>query len=215
MNRQIQIHLEMQARKLIDEYDAAHDFEHARRVMLNALEIGAAEGGDSEILIPAALFHDVVMFSKNDSRSDDAAPQSAMAAITVLQGIADYPTEKIEHVAETISNCSFHSGPDGLSLNALILQDADRLEATGAIAIMRTFWSAGQMGQPLYNPLDPLSMSVEPDGLQYAWDLFETRLFRAKGRMNTETGRQLAIKRTEFLHRFIDQFCNEYRAPAS
>lgn len=87
MNDQMQAWLEQGARRLIDDRDAAHDFEHARRVMLNALHIGAREGGDPEVLIPAALFHDVVMYPENDPRSDDAAHESAVMAVSVLQGL--------------------------------------------------------------------------------------------------------------------------------
>lgn len=214
MNDRIRAHLEMRARQLIDGRDAAHDFEHARRVMVNALDIGASEGGDPDILIPAALFHDVVMYPKNDPRSEDAAHESAMMAAAVLREIPDYPAGNIPAVVEAISNCSFHVDSAHLGLNALILQDADRLEATGAIAIMRTFWSAGQMGQPLYNPTDPLATSTKPDGLKFALDLFETRLFQVERRMNTRTGRQHAAKRIEFLHVFIEQFRGELRLVA-
>lgn len=209
MNKQMQACLEQEARRLIDDHDAAHDFEHARRVMVNALGIGAIEGGDPDVLVPAALFHDVVMYPKNDPRSESASRQSAMTAVTILQGFSDYPQEKIESVVEAISNCSFYIESARLSRDSLILQDADRLEATGAIAIMRTFWSAGQMGQSLYNPTDPFSMSAKPDGLKYALDLFQTRLFQVESRMNTMTGRELAVKRTQFLHEFIAQFKDE------
>ncbi|HWV23013.1 MAG TPA: HD domain-containing protein [Thermomicrobiales bacterium] len=211
MNDQMRTHLEMEARQLIDGHDAAHDFEHARRVMANALSIGSIEGGDPDVLIPAGLFHDVVMYPKNDPRSESAARQSAKVAVTVLQATPDYPSEKIVLVVEAISNCSFHRESTHLHLDSLILQDADRLEATGAIAIMRTFWSAGQMGQPLYNPADPFAMSTQPDGLKYALDLFETRLFRVEDRLHTKTARQLAAKRSEFLHTFIEQLRNELR----
>lgn len=115
-------------------------------------------------------------------------------------------------MAEAVSNCSFHMDAAHLGLDSLILQDADRLDATGAIAIMRIFWSAGQMGQPLYNSTDPFAVSTKPDGLRFALDLFETRLLQAAGRMNTRTGRQLAAKRTDFLHAFIEQFRGELRA---
>ena len=206
MNDEMRMYLESVARRRIDGEDAAHDFEHARRVMMNALKIGAAEGGDVDVLIPAALFHDVMMFPKNDPRSDDAAHQSAMMAVGILQSTDGYPAAKIQRVADAITHCSFGNPADGLPLDALILQDADRLEATGAIAIMRTFWSAGQMGQPLYDPDDPFARSRQADGLRYAFDLFETRLLRVEARMNTGTGRELARSRTAFLRTFMTQF---------
>lgn len=194
---------------MIDGRDAAHDFSHASRVVSNALEISLTEGGDADVLIPAALLHDAVMYPKDDPRSENAAKESATKASQLLASLPDFPHEKIKLVAEAIENCSFANDSAGLSINALILQDADRLEATGAIAIMRTFWSAGQMRHPLYHSHDPKALNREPDGLQYGLDLFWTRLLKVEHRMNTETGRRIAKSRSEFLRSFVEQFERE------
>jgi uncharacterized protein len=190
--------------ELIDSSDTAHDFMHAQRVMHNAIEISDAEGGDLDVLVPAALFHDVVMYPKNDPRSLDAPAASAAVAASVLQATDTYPARKIPLVTEAIRLCSFANDADGATLESAILQDADRLEATGAIAIMRTFWSAGQMSLPLYDAGDPFAEHRDPDGLQYALDLFETRLLRVESRMNTATGRRLARERSTLLHVFLE-----------
>ena len=89
------------------------------------------------------------------------------------------------------------------------MQDADRLEATGAIAIMRTFCSTGQMKRKFYNPEDPFCRNHEPDPLNYAIDLFYKRLLKVKDLMNTKTAIELAEKRTEFLRQFIIQLEKE------
>lgn len=209
MDKALQSRLETLAQTEIDPSDAAHDIEHARRVMGNCLAISRVEGGDPDVLVPAALFHDLVMYPKNDPRSGSAARESATRAAALLASIPDYPTGKIPLVVDAIANCSFSNECAGHSLETCILQDADRLEATGAIAVMRTFWSAGQMGQPLYHPWEPFPVARPADGLTHALDLFWTRLLQVESRMNTIHGRELANSRTKFLETFLAQLGHE------
>ena len=98
--------------------------------------------------------------------------------------------------------CSYSKGTFPGSLESKILQDADRLEATGAIAIMRTFSSGGQMERPFYNPKDPFREESDPTGVNFSLDLFFKRLYLVSEGMHTKTARTIAMRRHEFLKQF-------------
>src|SRR5271157_1427255 len=122
--------------------DIAHDIRHARRVLANAEAIGRAEKADVDVLVPAALFHDIIVSPKNSPQAKNDAYDSAVLAGKLLKKFG-YDGEKIGKVQYAIANCSFSKGVIPSTLEAKVLQDADRLESTGAISIMRTFGSSG------------------------------------------------------------------------
>lgn len=194
------------AKERIGNDDPSHDFSHACRVLNNAEYIAQREGGDSEIIIPAALLHDVVIYPKNDARSKRAAAESADLVAELLGALRQYPRAKIAIVKDAIISHSYSAGIKPLSLEGQIVQDADRLEATGAIAIMRTFASTGQMRRAFYNPDAPFAPS---EGSSYALDLFYQRLLHVESSMNTATAQRLARDRTAFLHTFLSQLASE------
>ena len=198
-----------EARTVIKDDDPSHDLEHALRVLNNAEYIAQFEGGDLEIIIPAALFHDVVNYPKDDPRSKYAPEESARVVRKILEKSQGYKKEKIKRVERAIIQHSYSKGIKPESLNSKIVQDADRLEATGAISIMRTFCSAGQMKNKFYNSKDPFCERREPDSLSYAIDLFYKRLLKIKDLMNTNTAKTLAEKRTRFLYTFLEQLRDE------
>ena len=160
------------ARERITSEDVSHDFEHSYRVLLNAEKISKVEGGDLEIIVPAALFHDLIVYPKNSESNKRFQSQedSAKEAEKILKSIKEYPKEKIEKVLIAIRECSFSKGIIPEILESEILQDADKLESTGMISIMRTFSSTGQMKRQLYKPKDPLSKERVPDRKKYALD---------------------------------------------
>ena len=90
-------------------------------------------------------------------------------------------------------------------LESQIVQDADGLEATGAISIMRTFATTGQMNRPFYNPVDPFCKTREPDAMKNALDLFYERLLRVTERMHTKTAKKISTRRTAFLRKFLKE----------
>jgi uncharacterized protein len=90
-----------------------------------------------------------------------------------------------------------------LTLEAKILQDADRMEALGAIGLARVFYTAGQMDQRLFDADDPLALRREPDDQQYSLDHFKVKLFKLPSLMNTATGRKLADERVGYLRQFL------------
>lgn len=197
------------ARKVIKNKDPSHDFSHALRVLANAEHLASIEGGDLEIIIPAALFHDVVNHPKNSPKSECAAEQSAKYAKKILEKLKNYDKHKMKSVEEAIIEHSYSKGIKPKRLESKIVQDADRLEATGAIAIMRTFCSSGQMKNKFYNSEDPFCKFRKPDSLKYATDLFYQRLLIVKNKMNTKTAKKLAKQRTEFLNKFLEQLKKE------
>ncbi len=197
-----------EAGKVISDSDPSHDLSHALRVLGNAEYIARLEGGDLEVIIPAALFHDAVTYPKNDPRTKYATKESARVVRGILESLPDYDTEKISRVEKAIIEHSYSSGIKPESLDSKIVQDADRLEATGAIAIMRTFCSTGQMKRKFYSQEDPFCVQREPNCF-FAVDLFYKRLLKVKDLMNTETAKILAENRTRYLYTFLQQLKEE------
>lgn len=184
--------------------DLSHDFGHIYRVYKLATKIAIAENADLDVVIPAALFHDIFVYKGTGITRDEHVDSSNFAEKTLLQ-ISNYPKEKINMVKYAISVCSFTKGIIPDTLDAKVLQDADLLESTGAISIMRTFASAVTMTKLFYNKDDPFCEQRKPDPTKYAVDLFFFRLFLAQGRMHTKTAKNMAIRRTEFLKQFISE----------
>lgn len=184
--------------------DPSHDFNHTLRTLNLALEIGKREGADFDILIPAVLFHDVIVYRKDSPESKNETEESAELAMRTLKKIKEFPQKKIPKILTAIRHCSFSKGIRPDFLEAAILQDADRLEATGAIAIMRTFSSGGQMNRPLYGPDDPFCKKRRPD-FKFALDLFFNRLLVVEKGMHTKYAKKLARGRTIFLKKFLKQ----------
>lgn len=193
------------AEERINGDDPAHDLNHAFRVLLTAEKICKKEKADMDVIVPGALFHDIVNYPKNDPRRSQSADESAEFVKNILNNIGDYPKEKIEKVSIAIKSCSFSKGIISDLLEAKILQDADGLEATGAISIMRTFASTGSMKRTFYHTEDPFAKNRQPDDMKYALDLFFTRLLKVKERMHTETAKKIAERRTNFLKKFLKE----------
>lgn len=191
------------------EGDPSHDIYHTLRVLKNAEFIASKENGDLDIIIPSALFHDIICYPKDSEKSKYSSVESADFAASILETIPDYPKDKISKVHTSIRECSFSKGIIPELLEGKILQDADRLEATGAISIMRTFASAGLMNSKLYNFDDPFCMERDPDSLNYALDLFYNRLLIVKDVMHTETAKSIAERRTKILYDFLNSLEEE------
>jgi uncharacterized protein len=189
-------------------YDPAHDFSHTLRVLKNAEYIHSFEGGDLDIIVPAALYHDLVVYPKNNPKSFLSAVESAKLAREILQD-NNFPRLKLYGVEQAIKEHPFSAGYSPSSLESQIIQDADRLEATGAISIMRTFNSGGRMERPFYNENDPLCESREPKPSEYTLDFFYTRLLNIERKLNTKTAKRLAKKRSQFLLVFLNQLKSE------
>ena len=198
----------------LDHKDGSHDLGHFQRVWKAAQYINREEGliADPLILLAAAYFHDLVSLPKNDPERSAASRLSAERTGQLLEEtFTGFPREKIEGVRHAIHAHSFSARVEPLTAEAKILQDADRLEALGAIGLARVFYTAGQLGQKLFDEVDPLASFREPDDQVYALDHFTVKLLKLPAKMNTSTGRQLAEQNALYLTRFMEKINGEIR----
>ena len=205
MNKELEAKLTKIAEERQVKDDPSHDFQHIKRVLFIAKELGKLEKVDLDVIIPAALFHDTVVYMKNSPESKNETKESAAVVGDILNSIEEYPNEKIVKVQSCILECSFTKGLQPSILESSILQDADLLESTGAISIIRTFSSGGQMKRQFYNPDDPFRLETPPNVSDSGLDLFFVRLLKAKDRMHTNYAKKIAERRTKFLTDFLDE----------
>ncbi len=193
--------------------DAAHDLSHLSRVWANAQRIAAGEGGaDMQVLCAAAFLHDLVALPKNHPDRAQASRLSADRAVALLHA-AGFPSEKLPAVAHAIAAHSFSAAIAPETMEARILQDADRLEALGAVGLARLFMVAGSLSRKIAHPDDPLAEHRGLDDTTYALDHLETKLLRLPAMMQTETGRRIAEDRAQVLRDFRTTLLNEIRGP--
>lgn len=200
-----------------ERMDGSHDLGHFQRVWRTARYINREEGepADSLILLAAAYFHDLVALPKNHPERKESSRLSAERAAGLLASRwaggsiggrppgMEFPREKVEGVRHAIHAHSYSAGVTPLTAEAKILQDADRMEAMGAIGLARVFYTAGQLNQLLFDGDDPLAESRVADDQRYALDHFQVKLLRLPALMNTETGRRLAGANADYLREFL------------
>jgi uncharacterized protein len=196
---------------LLHNQSPAHDFEHIIRVYKNAEMISKQEESvDLDIVLAAALLHDLVVYPKGSSKTINSADDSAEIAKKILLEYKDYPREKIEKVADAIRTHSYSKRLVPETLEGKILQDADRLDAIGAIGIARTFSVGGSENRSLYNPTDPFCESERQlDDTQWTLDHIKKKLMILKNSMHTKTAKKIAEERTEFMELFLNQLRKE------
>ncbi len=180
--------------RLPQNTDGAHDLAHSRRVWRNVQTLMATEGGDSTLLLAATLLHDGVHVPKNDPRRPQASRLAAGQARKILAAI-EWKDARIEAVAHAIEAHSFSAGITAQTLEARVLQDADRLDALGALGIARCFYTAGQMGSALYDVDDPQAVTRALDDQRFTLDHFQTKLLTLSQGFQTATGQTLATRR--------------------
>jgi uncharacterized protein len=188
--------------------DGSHDIAHILRVFRNAMRIQTSEGGDGKILAAAVLLHDCVAVEKNSPLRSQASRLAAEKASGILDGMGwDRPA--VEAVAHAITTHSFSANIAPETLEAKILQDADRLDAIGMVGAARCFYIAGRMASGLYDPADPLAKERPLDDKRFAIDHFEVKLFKLADGFQTEAGRALATERHTRLKQIRDMFLDE------
>jgi len=188
--------------------DPAHDLSHVQRVVQNTLRLTESENGNLTVTLPAAWLHDCISVAKDSPLRKQASKLAADEAVRFLE-TQEYPTDLLAAVHHAIEAHSFSANIETESLEARIVQDADRLEAVGAIGITRCFLTGGTLGRPLYDPEDPFANNREPDDLVYTLDHFYCKLLGLVDTMKTEAGRHEAVKRTEYMQAFLDQLGEE------
>jgi uncharacterized protein len=197
--------------KMLESRDPAHDFEHVMRVYRNAEFIGKREGADMEILLAAALLHDIVVYPKGSAKTTKSADDSADLAEKILRSYG-WPRQKIERTSYCIRTHSYSKKLNPTSLEGKILQDADRLDALGSIGIARTFSVGGSEKRAIYNPVDPFwNSSREPDDREWTLDHFKAKLLKLKDSMHTRTAKEEADRRFQFMKNFLQELEREIR----
>jgi len=190
------------------ENDSAHDFEHTIRVYKNAQKICKKEKANEKLVLSAALLHDVVSYPKSDKRSKISSIESAKKSKKILEKF-DFSKEEITIISDAIRDHSFSQNKLPKTLEGQILQDADRLDALGAIGIARVFATGGSLKRPFYNIDDPFCKRRIPDDNTWTVDHFFQKLFKLESLMNTKSGKAEAKKRTRILKEFLNQLKQE------
>lgn len=188
--------------------DAAHDVEHFRRVAAVARRIAAGEGAALEVVVPAAWLHDCVHVPKDSPDRARASLLAAEHAVRLLAGWG-YPSSWYEGIAHAIEAHSFSAGIPPRTLEARVVQDADRLDAIGAVGLARCLGLGGAMGRALYSTDDPFCRERAPDDRRFTVDHFYAKLLTLESTMQTASGRAEAARRTAFLQGFLDQLALE------
>lgn len=188
--------------------DPAHDITHVERVVQNTLLLTEAENGNAAVSVPAAWLHDCVSVPKNSPLRKQSSQLAAREAVRFLETIS-YPSALLPQIYHAIEAHSFSANIATQTLEARIVQDADRLEAVGAIGIARCFLTGGSMGTPLYEPSDPFAQTRDLDDRRYTLDHFYCKLLGLADTMQTDAGRAEAIKRTVYMKSFLQQLAAE------
>jgi uncharacterized protein len=216
---QMDLHILEKAREYVKEQlkfeTSGHDWWHIFRVTEMAVRIAEHEGANPFVCEMAALFHDLA-----DEKLVES-PEKAMQAIADWCQQHTVDAASIDHILEIISTMSFRGGTGApmRTLEGKAVQDADRLDALGAIGIARTFVYAGHKGHVMYDPdLIPRGeMTVEQyrTGPNTAINHFYEKLLKLKDRMNTDFAREIAESRHAFMEAYLRQFYAEWNADAT
>lgn len=197
---------ELFERKIIElDYsgDPAHDLAHFKRVVETAKRLCAGEGGRMEIVLPAAWLHDFVNVPKNDPRRSQASRLAATGALEFLESV-NYPREYFDDIRHAIEAHSFSAGIIPRTLEAKIVQDADRLDGVGAIGIARLFTVSALMGGAYYHPQTPFAQDGRAfDDKRFAVDHFFVKLFKTIETLQTKAGREEGRRRAQVMRAYL------------
>lgn len=196
------------ARVLYPDSDPAHDYLHIKRVVQSAYHLCLAEHGDWNIVMPAAFFHDYVNIPKGDPRRPYASQISAEAALHYLDSVG-YPTQYHEAIRHAIEAHSYSANIKPQTLEAKIIQDADRLDSLGAIGIARCFATSTLMSRPFYAEEDPWAESRSLDDKSFGIDHFFQKILKLVDHLNTETAKKEGAHRVAFIKEYLDQIKRE------
>ncbi len=196
--------------QLLNE-ESGHDWYHIERVTKTARQIAKKENANLFIVVLASLLHDL---------ADDKVVESESKGIASIQqwlNAQQVESDDSEHILSIIQHMSFKGG-NGTPLKTIegqVVQDADRLDAIGAVGIARCFLYSGKKGQPIYDPTlkvrEQMSKEEYRHGNSSAIHHFYEKLLKLKDLMNTETGQNLANERHQFMLEFLEQFFDEVK----
>ncbi|PEF72217.1 phosphohydrolase [Bacillus pseudomycoides] len=199
-------------RNILETDACGHDWYHIERVHKLALSLSEKEGGDRFVIEMAALLHDVADEKLNESE------EAGMKKVSDwLEGL-NVTEEETEHILHIIMNMSYKGGHGGKvsTLEGKIVQDADRLDALGAIGIARTFAYGGAKGRLMYDPNIPPREEMTKEEYRKNDDPslnhFYEKLLKLKDLMNTDAAKREAEIRHRYMEEFIEQFMKEWNA---
>lgn len=190
--------------------DAAHDLAHFRRVWRTARQLAQGVGVDELAILTACYFHDIVSLPKNDPQRHRSSQLAAEKTRRILAAdFADFPAERYCTVMHAIEAHSYSADIAPRTEEARIVQDADRLEALGAIGLARVFAVAGALNVALFDADDPFAESRALDDRAFALDHFQRKLLRLPATMQTARGRALAQENARFLVHYMAKLSAE------
>jgi uncharacterized protein len=196
---------------LLNAFDASgtggsHDLSHIVRVWRNAVRIARTEPRcDLEVLLAATILHDCVPVEKSSPQRPFASRLSAARAREIVMPLGWAPA-RVDGMVHAIETHSFSADLVPVTLEAKVLQDADKLDAIGAIGIARCFHVGGRMGGALYHRGDPGAEARPLDDRAYALDHFPAKLFKVADGFLTAEGRRMAAARTKVMTAFVATF---------
>lgn len=193
--------------------EGGHDWFHTHRVFLNAQKIAETEQVDALVVALGALLHDIADAKFHDG-DETVGPKIAKEFLSSIQ----VDEKIIVHIINIINHISFKNslseGEKFTSLELQVIQDADRLDAIGAIGIARAFNYGGFKNRTLYDPEIAPNLHMSKDEYKKSAaptiNHFYEKLLLLKDRMNTETGKKLAEKRHQYMLNFLEQFYKEW-----
>ncbi|WP_229612380.1 HD domain-containing protein [Vibrio parahaemolyticus] len=193
------------------QVDAAHDIEHVKRVVKTAKQLCDEENADIAIVLPAAYLHDCFTYPKDHPNRKQSSAIAAKKAIAYLESI-QYPQHYHDAIAHAIEAHSFSANIRPNTLEAQIVQDADRLDALGAIGVTRCIQVSTHFNAQLYNDNDMFAKERELNDKQFTVDHFQTKLFKIVDTMKTESAKLEANKRKAFMQTYLKQLYDEVTA---
>ncbi len=206
--------LEKEVKQLFSKDSSGHDIYHLRRTLNIALTLQKEEGGDKLIIAVSAFLHDVHRVLQKET-GNYCSPKDSLPHITKMLDktvLTSEQKEKILHCIEFHEEYDFtEKGKTKQDIETLIVQDADNLEALGAIGIARTFSFWGAYGDPMWNPeiaLDDEAYKNEKNDPSVIHHFYK-KLLKLKWNMNTQTAKHMAEERHKFMETFLQEFFNE------
>jgi uncharacterized protein len=190
--------------------DPSHDWPHIGRVVANARILAQDENLDMNCVLAAVYCHDLVNLPKNHLERKEASTLASHKAAPLLKE-AGFLQEDIQKIQTAIIEHSFSKGLKPSTLEGAIVQDADRLDALGAIGILRCASVNTQMQSSFYDPFDPLAQVRELDDKKFMLDHYFVKLFKLPELMNTQKAKIIAIERVNDMKLFLEILMKEIK----
>ncbi|MFA6239045.1 MAG: HD domain-containing protein [Bacteriovorax sp.] len=203
-----EILFEKKIQNILGELDPAHDLSHVKRVVSIAKRLSQLENAKMEIVLPSAWLHDLVNLPKDHPERASASKLAASDALSFLSEIS-YPSEHYKAISHAIEAHSFSANIVPRTIEAKVVQDADRLDGLGAIGLARLFSISTQLNRPFYSFADPFAQNRVLNDKQFAIDHIEIKLKRVVELMNTESAQIEAKRRFNFVVSFLKQLQSE------